>query len=78
MSANPIYLLGYDMKHDGKITHFHEGYSRTAQDKALKEYIGDLGAIRRDLRARRIDVVNLNPDSALKWFPFQTIDEVLK
>lgn len=78
MNANPIYLLGYDMKHNGKITHFHEGYSRTAEDKALREFIGEFGAIRNDLRARRINVVNLNPRSALKWFSFQTIDEVLK
>jgi hypothetical protein len=77
MRANPIYLLGYDMKHDGKITHFHEGYSRTAQGKALKTFIGELGAIRHDLKARRIKVVNLNPDSALKWFEFSTIDKVL-
>jgi len=65
------------MKHNGKITHFHEGYSRTAQPKALAEFVGEFGAIRGDLNGRRIKVVNLNPDSALKWFEFKTIDEVL-
>ena len=77
MGASPIYLLGYDMKHVGKKTHFHEGYWRTAIPKALKEFIGELGMIRHDLKARRIKVVNLNPDSALKWFEFSTIDKVL-
>lgn len=77
MGANPIYLLGYDMKHDGKTTHFHEGYWRTAQPKALREFIAEFGGIRNDLKARRIKVINLNPDSDLKWFPFSTIEEVL-
>jgi len=77
MGANPIYLLGYDMKHDGKRTHFHDGYWRTAVPMALGEFVAELGGMRCDLNARRIKVVNLNPDSALKWFEFKTIDEVL-
>jgi hypothetical protein len=77
--ADPIYLLGYDLKHQGGVTHFHGGYGRRQPEAVMRSYLKGLTELAQ-LIARRgwPRVINLNPSSALRAFPFSTIDEVLK
>lgn len=77
LGANPIYLLGYDMQRSKDKTHYHEGYRRTANQKALIEFAASFTMIYKDIRAKKISVVNLNPKSKLRCFKFSTIEEVL-
>lgn len=77
LGCRPIYLLGYDMNRDPKGRgHFHSGYGHKANPnlgpifiKAFQELAG---------RIPRVNyIVNCNPKSGLRIWPFQTIDEVL-
>ncbi|MCJ7828599.1 MAG: hypothetical protein MUP81_02530 [Dehalococcoidia bacterium] len=77
--ADPIYLLGYDLKHQGGVTHFHGGYGRRQPEVVMISYKKGLTELAH-LVAKRgwPKIINLNPASALTAFPFGTIDEVLK
>ena len=67
LGANPIYLLGYDMKgKNGKQAWWHGKYPVVQNDtvfahykKIIEQNVGKMG-----------NVINLNPDSALKCFKF--------
>lgn len=79
LGANPIYLLGYDMKHKSNgQTHFHEGYpwgQNPGQARAFAQGFDEMVPVLKD---KGIRVINLNPDSALKCFPRKAINEVLQ
>jgi hypothetical protein len=79
MGADPIYLLGYDLKHQGTVTHFHGGYNRHQPEIVMRSYKKSLEVLAQLVAKRgRPRVINLNPYSDLTAFPFSTIDEVLK
>ena len=79
MGADPIYLLGYDLQHQGKVTHFHGGYNRHQPDIVMQSYKHGLTEMAQLIERRGWPkIINLNPLSALTAFPFSTIDEVLK
>ena len=75
LGANPIYLLGYDLKFDGKKTHFHDGHYYKGKRKVFSEgmmksfFIGHEKAAP-ILKAEGVKVINLNPDSALRTYEF--------
>ena len=82
LGANPIYLLGFDMKHseneDGsKKTHYHDGHPKEQQTREVESYPQYFERIAPILLKKRVRVINLNPDSALSCFPKQTAEEVL-
>ena len=77
LGANPIYLLGIDGKHKGKKSHYHSGYPRPQMPKTAKSFVGHFGFVSGPLKKAGIRVVNLNPDSAVRCFPFSTIERVL-
>lgn len=77
MGADPIYLLGYDMRSDVPIDNqwFHTGYpSRNKTDiyPRFAQNMNEAAAMLPD-RGR---IINLNPDSGLKCFPFGSISDV--
>ncbi|MBE3109329.1 MAG: hypothetical protein IMZ46_02275 [Acidobacteria bacterium] len=76
MGAGPIYLLGYDMRHDGGRSHFHAGYGQKQPERIPQSFIGDFERSFKSLKGHG-GIVNLNPKSALRMFPFGNIDEVL-
>lgn len=83
LGANPIYLLGFDMKHQrdksGIKTHFHEGYpQRHHNEKILKTYNVQFGKVAGLLKKRGIKVINLSMDSAMICFKKKPVDEVLQ
>lgn len=77
LGANPIYLLGYDCKWDGKKTHYHSGYEATAGEMALKQLAINMMKLREKANHLGRKVINLNPDSAIKCFHFGNVDSIL-
>ncbi len=78
LRANPIYLLGFDMKHaPGGKSHFHKGHPRKQDPASLQNFILKFTAQADEIKKRGIRVVNLNPDSALRCFEFSTPEEAL-
>jgi hypothetical protein len=80
LGANPIYLLGYDMKAE-KSTHWHEGYDNRSIDDFNNKLIGyrdDITKFSLLLSAHRITVVNLNRNSGLTCFPFADFESIIK
>lgn len=78
LGCNPIYLLGIDGKHEGKRSHYHSGYPRPQLPQTMKSFINNFGYAAKGIKKAGIRVINLNPRSAVKCFPFSTIDKVLK
>lgn len=78
LKANPIYLLGYDMRfsQDGK-SHFHSGYGPGAKEQTVKSFVRDFERMAKFMGDERRHIVNLNPHSGLRIFRFGNIDEVL-
>jgi hypothetical protein len=78
LGANPIYLLGYDMKHraDGK-THHHGGHPRKQDPEVLEKFKRIFVTHAPEIAKRGVRVINLNPNSALRCFPFSTPEEAL-
>lgn len=77
LGAKPIYLLGYDCGYRaGEPGHFHSGYGVRTNPSVGRSFIKDFENFKVQLRGRAV-IFNLNPASALRAFPFKTIDEVL-
>jgi len=77
LRARPIYLLGYDMRFEGGRSHFHDGYGPRPHENVIRSFIRDFERMAKYMRGKG-HIVNLNPRSALRIFPFGDIDEVLK
>lgn len=69
LGANPIYLLGYDMQRENERTHWHNGHPERTPDHVPESFKKHFDAIADVLKRNEITVVNLNPDSALPFFP---------
>jgi len=80
LGANPIYLLGYDMRgtKQGKQKWWHDGYPVDYGEDVYKGYIKEINNFAPILRKAGFEVVNLNPKSALKCFTFGKYSEVVK
>lgn len=69
LGANPIYLIGFDLKHSGTQTHWHDGHPEPQKAYQLDRWKRFFGIAAQALHAKNVDVINLNPDSALECFP---------
>ena len=78
LGASPIYLLGYDMKgaSDGKQKWHHPEYPIVSRDTTYRDYQTYFARAATECRNMGVEVVNLNPDSALTAFPFGSIDDI--
>jgi hypothetical protein len=92
LGANPIYLLGYDMKHQrvdspptvsGVVlppkfrSHWHEGHPRVQREATVTRFIDEFNRASLEIAKHGIAIINLNPDSALKCFRPGDVDAVL-
>lgn len=77
LGANPIYLLGIDAKFRDGQSHYHGGYPGRMAESVFRSFVTDFERMNRFLGRTSFRVVNLNPDSGVRCFPFSTIDEVL-
>jgi len=76
LGANPIYLLGYDCKRIPEHSYFHSGYGKRISDFVLARWVKYFNAMAPLLQANGTQVINLNPDSAIRCFPFSTMDTI--
>jgi hypothetical protein len=77
LGANPIYLLGYDMKHEKGKTHYHAGHPLPQSPGQVAGFIQAYTANADKIKERGIRVVNLNRKSALRCFEFGDPEEAL-
>lgn len=79
LGANPIYLLGFDMKTEAGANQFHNVYPDGWRQKAdvYKTFIKEFKRTRCFLR-KETQVINLCPDSALDCFEKRPISDILK
>ncbi len=77
LGANPIYLLGFDMKGDGKKqAWWHDGYPAKQPDSVYKKFIERFNNIAPELKTKGLQIINLNPDSALRCFEFGKFEDI--
>ena len=88
LGFNKIFLLGVDMKHQGKfnrkkknnigVTHWHTGHRRTDPANAYKNFINHYNQMVPLAEQRGVTITNVNtPEgTALKCFPIKSFDEV--
>jgi len=78
LGANPIYLLGFDMKSNGtgKQSWFHSGYRSVGKDYVYKKWIRYFEEAVPIIDSLGIKVINLNPDSALRCFEFGEFEKI--
>jgi hypothetical protein len=84
LAVKRIVLLGYDMRHDGKLSHWfgdhidQHGNKRSHGENALKTaFLPLFPTLIEPLRERGIDIINATPGSALTCFPTGDIEEIL-
>lgn len=79
LGAKEIYLLGFDMHgdHKGNQKWFHNGYPQLQSEGVYKDYIEALTDDAARIKSAGVRVVNLSPDSALRCFPFDIIDNIV-
>ncbi len=80
LGANPIYLLGYDMagNKQGKQVWWHDGYPTDYGEGIYENYIKEISNFAPVLKQAGFEVINLNPKSALKCFPFGKYADVVR
>ena len=82
LGANPIYLLGFDMKESDGKRHFHDGHPKKQPAKVLDNFRASFRKAKPQLEKIGIEVINVvvrNPDqTALKAYPIKTAEEVFK
>ena len=73
-----IYLLGFDMKKDSnKETHWHGEYTNKLRDNVFSRHLKGWPSIKRDANKMGVEIINVNPDSAIKEFKKVDLKEVL-
>ena len=77
LQANPIYLLGFDCGFSAGKSHYHSGYPGRMPESVFKGFAKDFGRFAKFLARTKYRVINLNPQSGMRCFPFKTMDEVL-
>jgi hypothetical protein len=70
LGANPIYLIGYDMKfRDGK-SHYHTGHDKTGfSERSMASFPNAFYRTAPELKEKGICVYNVNTDTALRCYP---------
>lgn len=77
LGANPIVLLGYDMRRVDDKPNWHDQHpcpDKNPYDRFLKSF----PPIRRDAEALGLKIINCTPNSALTIFPMMSLEDFLK
>jgi len=78
LGAKTIILLGFDMYTVGKDTHWHDGYTSTANTEVMsKLMVPNFDTLINPLDKRKVKVYNASPNSKLECFTKITIEESL-
>lgn len=76
--AARVVLLGYDMRNEGRRTHWHGNHVRLGNPAPTRfgEWIRHFDTLKRQMPAG-VSVINATPDSALRTFPYVALREAL-
>jgi hypothetical protein len=80
LGVRRILLLGFDMKPENNRTHWHEGfqnYGKQTGEKSFERFLRTFPKIAQDAKKRGIEILNVNPDSAIEDFTKVSLKEVL-
>lgn len=81
LGVKRINLLGFDLKlQEDNRTHWHEGfqlYTKPTKAQVFKRFLKVFPHIARDAKKHGIEILNVNPDSAIEDFPKVSLKEVL-
>ena len=80
LGANPIYLLGFDMKGNGngKQAWWRGGYPEIQDEEVYDRMISYFNDSAKEIRALDVRVINLSPESNLRCFDFADVEDVLE
>jgi len=76
--ATRVVLLGYDMRNDGKRTHWHGNHVRLGNPipSRFGDWLGHFELLNRQLPAG-VSVINATPNSAIRCFPMMNLRDAL-
>lgn len=78
LGAKRIVLLGFDMQTNGKETHWHDGYSSTANTETMARLmLPNFDTLLEPLDKRKVKVYNASQASAITCFPKISLEEAL-
>lgn len=77
LGANPIYLLGFDCKHENGKTHWHDGHPSRQTARDIKKFALAFEWVAPQIKRKGIRVINLNPDSGLNCFEKRNLEGTL-
>ena len=81
LGADPIYLLGFSMKHKpNRVSHWHSGHPIPQEEHTVKSFIPAFNAAAEIIKEHGRTVINLSSEEEtdLRCFKIQPIGEVLK
>jgi hypothetical protein len=78
LKANPIYLLGMDGRFTKGKSHYHEGYPSKHKENVYKTFVRQFEHVSKFMVNSRIKIYNCNFNSAVRCFPFKSIEEALR
>lgn len=78
LGAKRVFLLGFDFKPDeGGCPNWHKNQIQDLKAGVYGRMLENFEYVKRDLHKFGAEIINLNPSSELKIFPFQRPEEVL-
>lgn len=81
LGANPIYLLGFDMKYEAEHgqmqSHWHKGHPVAHQPDTVLKFIQYFPYVEREAKKMGLRIINLNPESGLDCFLKKPLEKVL-
>lgn len=77
LGVKKIYLLGFDMNCDGgDKTHWHKPHSK-GKIPPFEKHLRGFSKIAKDAERLGVEIINVNPNSAISVFPKVKLDDVL-
>lgn len=76
--AHKIILLGYDMQRTNGMTHWHGDHpGNLSKHSPVESWVQRFKAMALDLKQRGIVVLNASRETALPWFPRESLERAL-
>lgn len=74
-----VLLLGFDMQLNNNRSHWHEGFQpyQLTPRQSFKRFLKGFAPIARDAKKRKVEILNVNKDSAIKEFKKVELKDVL-
>jgi len=71
-----IYLLGFDMQTKDPERHWHKLYGQISKSPPYLTHMRSFPAVKKDADKLGIEIINVNPDSAIKDFPRMSLKQI--